>query len=149
LRLSAIDRRILNTIQEDIPFSARPFELLSRKAGIGEAGLLKKLIELRKKGFIKDYAARINHKKLGYKSTLVGLKVPEDMLERIAKETIIYPQVTHCFQRKGEYNLWVVFIYKNGRLKEILNKIADSVGRKNILNLKTVRKFKLKTRLEV
>lgn len=149
MRLSAIDRRILNTIQEDIPFSARPFEVLSRKAGIGEKRLLEKILELKKKGFIKDYAARINHKKLGYKSTLVGLKVPQDMLERIAKETIIYPQVTHCFQRKGEYNLWVVFIYKNGRLKEILNKIAKSVGKRNILNLKTVRKFKLKTRLEV
>src|SRR3989338_6235165 len=82
LRLSAIDRRILNTIQDDIPFSARPFKALSRKAGIGEAKLLKKLTELKKNGLIKDYAARINHKKLGYKSTLVGLKVPGNMLER-------------------------------------------------------------------
>lgn len=149
MRLSAIDRRILNTIQENIPFSARPFEALAEKAGIGEAYLLKKLTELKKKGLIKDYAARINHKKLGYKSTLVGLKAPADMLERIAKEIIIYPEVTHCFQRKGEYNLWVVFIYKNRRLESILRKIAKSVVRRDILNLKTVRKFKLKTRLEV
>ena len=149
MRLSAIDRKVLNCIQTDLPLSQRPFMELAKKIGISEVKLIIKISELREKGLIRDFAARVNHKRLGYKSTLVGLKVPRSVLEGVAKEIIVYPEVTHCFQRKGEYNLWVVFIYKNGRLKEILNKITDSVGRGNILNLKTVRKFKLKTRLEV
>lgn len=149
MRLSAIDRKVLNCIQTDLPLSQRPFMELAKKIGISEVKLIIKISELREKGLIRDFAARVNHKRLGYKSTLVGLRIKKERLECIAKEIIIYPEVTHCFQRKGEYNLWVVFIYKNGRLKEILNKITDSVGRGNILNLKTVRKFKLKTRLEV
>lgn len=149
LRLSAVERKVLNYIQLDLPLSQRPFKVLAQKIGVSEENLLKKISELKGKGLIRDFAARVNHKKLGYKSTLVGLRVPEGALEGVAKEIVIYPEVTHCFQRKGEYSLWVVFIYKDGRLKEILNKIADSVGSENILNLKTVKKFKLKTRLNI
>lgn len=149
MRLSAVERKVLNYIQLDLPLSQRPFKALAQKIGVSEENLLKKISELKGKGLISDFAARVNHKKLGYKSTLVGLRVTEGSLEGVAKEIIVYPEVTHCFQRKGEYNLWVVFIYKDGRLKEMLDKIADSVGKENILNLKTIKKFKLKTELKV
>lgn len=149
MRLSAVERKVLNYIQLDLPLSQRPFKALAQKIGVSEENLLKKISELKGKGLISDFAARVNHKKLGYKSTLVGLRVTEGSLEGVAKEIIVYPEVTHCFKRRGEYNLWAVFIYKDGRLKEMLDKIADSVGKENILNLKTIKKFKLKTRLEV
>lgn len=149
MRLSAIDRRILNHIQQDLPLSQRPFKVIAGKIGLSENRLLEKISKFREMGLIRDFAARVNHKKLGYSSTLVGLKVVASALERTAREIIIYPEVTHCFKRRGEYNLWVVFIYKNSRLKSILDKISDSVGRENILNLKTVKKFKLKTRLNL
>lgn len=149
MRLSAVERKVLNYIQLDLPLSQRPFKALAQKIGVSEENLLKKISELKGKGLIRDFAARVNHKKLGYKSTLVGLRVTEGSLEGVAKEIIVYPEVTHCFKRRGEYNLWAIFIYKDGRLKEMLDKIADSVGRENILNLKTIKKFKLKTELKV
>ena len=35
-RLSALDKRILNRIQEDIPFEKRPWGIIARELGITE-----------------------------------------------------------------------------------------------------------------
>lgn len=149
MRLSALDRKILNKIQEDIPLVPEPFKVLAKDTGVTEENLFKRIEELKDKGIIRGYTVGVNHKILGFKSTLLGLRVLQDKVESLGKELAAYPEITHCFQRKGEFNLWVVFIYKDGRLKEFLDKLGQKIGKENILNLKTLRKFKLKTRLKI
>ena len=149
MRLSALDKKILNKIQEDIPLVPEPFKVLAKDTGVTEENLFKRIEELKNKGIIRGNTVGINHKILGFKSTLLGLRVLQDKVESLGKELAAYPEITHCFQRKGEFNLWVVFIYKDGRLKEFLDKLGQKIGKENILNLKTLRKFKLKTRLKI
>ena len=149
MRLSALDKKILNKIQEDIPLVPEPFKALAKDTGVTEEDLFKRIEELKNKGIIRGHAVGINHKILGFKSTLLGLRVLQDKVESLGKELAAYPEITHCFQRKGEFNLWAVFIYKDGRLKEFLDKLGQKIGKENILNLKTLRKFKLKTRLQI
>lgn len=149
MRLSALDKKILNKIQEDIPLVPEPFKALAKDTGVTEENLFKRIEELKNKGIIRGYTVGINHKILGFKSTLLGLRVLQDKVESLGRELAAYSEITHCFQRKGEFNLWVVFIYKDGRLKEFLDKLGQEIGKENILNLKTLRKFKLKTRLKI
>jgi DNA-binding Lrp family transcriptional regulator len=149
MRLSAIDKKILNRIQEDIPLVSQPFRALAKDIDISEEKLLQRIGELKNKGIIRDYTAGIDHRVLGFKSTLLGLKVPQDRIESLGKELETYSDITHCYQRKGRYNLWVVLIYKNGRLKKLLHKLNREIGKENILDLKTTRKFKLKTRIKL
>ena len=150
MHLSALERKILNLIQKDIPLTHEPFKILSKKLGMKEDEFLESLKRLRKRGIIRSLAARLDHRKLGFKSSLIALKVPLDKLESIAKKIIDYPEVTHCYQRKNEYNLWVVFLsLKKERLSQFLKKLTKQIGRENILNLPTKRQFKLKTRLKI
>lgn len=149
MRLSAIDRKIINCIQDDIPFEERPFEVLSRRLGIEGNLLLKRIKSLKTKGIIRRFSATISHRKLGFKSTLVALRVPQEKVEPIAQDIASYPEVTHCYLREGDYNLWAVFIYKNGNLTRLLNRLGREIGKKNILNLKTKKQFKLNTRIMV
>ena len=149
MRLSASDREVLNLLQEDIPLTSQPFEILSRRIGVDEIELLKKAKALRSKGIIRSFAAHLNHRKLNYKSTLIAFRVPEDKLETFAKKMASHLEVTHCYEREGDYNLWTVFIYKNGRLKKILDDIRKEIGEDNILTLPTKRQFKLKTKLRL
>ncbi|MCM8778742.1 MAG: Lrp/AsnC family transcriptional regulator [Candidatus Omnitrophica bacterium] len=149
MRLSTIDRKILNCIQEDIPFEPEPFKILSRRIGIKEEALLKSLKRLRTKGIIHSFSARLNHRKLKFRSTLLGIRVPKGKLKPLVKKITGYPEVTHCYLRQGKYNLWCVFLYKNGRLQKLMRELSKEVGSKNILNLTTKKKFKLKTRLEI
>ena len=149
MRLSTIDSEILNCIQEDIPLESKPFEALAKRLGIEEDRLLKGISRLKDKGIIRSFAAGISHKKLGFKSSLIALKVHPDNIKSIARQIVAYPEVTHCFLRRGAYNLWTVFIYKNNGLETFLKRMAKQVGRKNILNLPTKRQFKLKNRISL
>lgn len=149
MRLSALDRKIINCIQEDIPLTARPFAVLSQKIGIKERLLLERLRQLKDKGLICRFSGRINHKQLKFKSTLLGLRVPPKRVEEISGKLRNLSEVTHCFLRKGRYNIWTVVIYKNGALKKILKDMEKSLGKENILNLTTQKKFKLKTNLKI
>lgn len=150
MRLSAYDRKILNCIQGDIPFDSEPFKILSKQVGIEEEEFIQKVKDLKAKGLIRKFTAGLNHRKLGFTSSLIALKLPSNKIELIAKKIIKNPEITHCFQREGEYNLWVVFLsLKKQKLKDFIKKWAKEVGRKNILNLKTRRQFKLRTRLKI
>lgn len=149
MQLSAIERKILNCLQEDIPLSPAPFKILSKKIGIKERDLLKKIKELKTRGIIRSYASFLNHRALGFRSTLLALKVPQEEIEDIAAKLIKYTEVTHCYLREGEFNLWAVFLYKDGMFKNIMHKIAKQIGKESIMNLKTIKQYKLKTRLKV
>lgn len=148
MHLSAIERKILNYIQRDIPLTDRPFKILADRIGIETEELLKNIRELKNKGIIRKFAAGLSHRKLGFKSSLVALRVPNEKLASISSELIKYNEVTHCYLRKGEYSLWVVFIYRNGTLKKVLDKLAKRIGRDNILSLPTKKQFKLKTTIK-
>src|SRR3989338_7820206 len=139
MQLSSIERKILNCIQQGIPLEPQPFKKLAKKVGVREDCLIDRIKDLKAKGIIRSFSAGICHRKLGFKSTLIAFKVPLKNVNTVAREVIVYPEVTHCFLRDGEYNLWTVFIYKNGRLKYFLNKMSKRLGEENILNLPTQR----------
>lgn len=150
MHLSALDRKILNSIQEDIPLKSQPFKELSQQIGMDEEELLRKIEMFKENGIIRSFGAGLNHKRLGFLSTLVGLRVSSDEADAIAGEFTKYPEVTHCYLREGDYNLWMVFLcLEREKLDNFLKRLTEKVGKENILNLKTKKKFKLKTRLKI
>ena len=150
MHLSTLEGKILNNIQSDLPLISRPFKVLSNQLSIKEEVLIQTLKRLREKGIIRNFAISLNHTKLGFRSSLVGLRVSSDKVESLAKDITRYPEVTHCFLRAGDYNLWSVFIYsKKEILRRFLDKLTKRIGPENVLNLPTARKFKLNTRLKI
>lgn len=150
MRISAVERRILNCIQGGLPIAPEPFGLISKRLKIGEGQLLRRIRNLKERGIIRSLAASVNHSRLGFVSSLVALRVPLDELKRIVKEVVSYEEVTHCFLREGEYNLWVVYISpREEKLKKFLKRFAKQLGDENVLNLRTKQKFKLKTAIRL
>ena len=149
MRLSILERRILNSIQTDLPISKEPFRELAKKLKVKEDDLIGRIKRLKERGIIRNFSASISHKKLGFKSTLLALRVPPDKVEALAKKIVRHAEVTHCFLREGDFNLWIVFIYKNGRLDSFLKNCTREIGSSNILNLATQRQFKLKTAFKI
>ena len=150
MHLSAIDRKILNSIQEDIPLKSQPFKELSKQVGIEEEELLRKIETFKEQGIIRTFAAGLNHKRLGFLSTLVGLRVSLDDADVIAGEFAKYSEVTHCYLREGDFNLWMVFLcLEKEKLDNFLKRLTEKVGKENILNLRTKKKFKLRSRLKI
>ena len=68
--MDAIDRKLLNLIQEDFPITAAPFAEVAVRLGIGEAEVLDRIRRLKAKGIIRRIGAVFDLRKLGFVSTL-------------------------------------------------------------------------------
>lgn len=150
MHLSATERKILNCVQEDIPLCSQPFKVLSESLGMEEEELLEGIKLLQEKGIIRRFAAGVNHKKLGFVSSLIALRIPEEDVEAVAGEIIKYKEVTHCYLRTGSYNLWLVFISsESSKLTDFIESVIARFGKDNVLNLSTRKQFKLKTNISI
>lgn len=135
-KLSLLDRRILNRLQEDIPFVERPWEVIAAKLKIKEDYLLKRTAFLKKQGIIRRISAIFSPRKISFVSTLVAAKIAPGCIDKVAKRINSYPEVTHNYRRSAEYNLWFTLIAQDTK------RIAQiTAGLKQDKNIKKISEF--------
>jgi len=144
--IDRLDKKLLNELQKGLPVTPRPFRAIAQKAGFSEAEILQRLKRFKKKGIIRTIQASFDYRKLGYKSTLIGMRLPKLRLAKLTKQINSYNGVTHSYIRDHKYNLWFTLIAKsNKEMQEIIRKIKKtaSVHEDELLNLPAVNTFKL------
>lgn len=148
--LTALERRILNRIQKDIPFTTRPWAALAKALKTTEPLLLERIAFLKKKGIIRRISAAFNSRKLSCVSTLVALKTASSNVKAIARKLNSYPEVTHNYQRAGAYNLWFTLVAGDKkRLTQIIRQIEKDRRVSAVLELPAARLFKLEVNFRV
>lgn len=149
-KLDPLDKRILNRLQEDIPFVERPWEAVACELHIKEDFLLKRIAFLKKRGIIRRISAVFSPRKINFASTLVAVKTAPNVIEKVAKKINAYPEVTHNYQRDAEYNLWFTLIAKNRRkITQILNKIKRDKNVRQLAEFPTTKLFKINVKFRV
>lgn len=146
----ALDLRILDALQQDIPLVPRPWEETARRLGITETVLLERLERLRCAGILRGISPVIESRPLGITAaTLVALPVPEERIHGVAGIVSRYPEVSHNFRRDHRYSVWFTLAAKNDdALRAVLDEILVRTGFSGdeILDLPTVRKIKVDVR---
>jgi len=143
-RLSALDKCILNRLQEDIEFTATPWQAMAGDLGIAEQLLLRRIKALKKKGIIRRISATFNLKKIGFVSTLVAAKVAPRKIDQVARKINAFKEVTHNYRRNAEYNLWFTLVAKDKQsINRIINRIKKYKDIDNLLNLPAIKLFKI------
>jgi siroheme decarboxylase len=104
----SIDKSILNSIQQEIPLTRRPFLEIAARIGISELETLKRIERLSGPSpqIIRQISAIFDSRLLGYKSTLVASKIPEPFLDKAVSVINAHPGVSHNYLRNHDYNLW-------------------------------------------
>ncbi len=149
-RLTRLDKRILNRLQEDIDFVKMPWKAMAKDLGMSERFLLQRIKALNKRGLIRRISATFNAKKIGFVSTLVALKVGSKNIDKVAQRINAYKEVTHNYRRNSEYNLWFTLVAKNKKvLSCIISRIKKYKDIVSILDLPVIRLFKIDVRLPV
>jgi DNA-binding Lrp family transcriptional regulator len=102
------DEQLLAAVQEQVPLSPRPFADIARNLDLPESLVLERLGALRTgpHNAIRQIGAIFDSGALGYQSTLVAAKVPENRLTAAAAAINEHPGVSHNYRRDHEYNLW-------------------------------------------
>ena len=150
--MDELDWRILQALQNDFPLSARPYEIISRKLQIPCEQLWNRVQKLMAKGVIRRIGVSLDSRKLGFCSTLAAVSIEPNLVDKAAEIIGQFPEVTHSYLRKDDFNIWFAIIAANEeRLAEILKEIrtALSIDTSDILNLPVKRLFKLDARFRV
>lgn len=148
--MDAIDRKLLNLIQEDFPLAAAPFAEVAARLGIGEGEVLDRIGRLREEGIIRRIGAVFDLRKLGFVSTLCAARVPEEQIATFVAIVNACPGVTHNYRREHEYNVWFTLIASGEEeLSALLADIKSKTGIDDILSLRAVRTFKINARFEM
>lgn len=138
-------RKVLNMIQAKLPVTSHPWAAVGEEVGMTEAEVMDVVTELREGGVIRRIGAIFDSFRLGYRTTLCSIAVPEDRVDEVAALISAYPNVTHNYLREDRYNVWfTLHAPSSERIVEILDEIAERTGIDDILNLPATRLFKIR-----
>ena len=111
--LSELEKRVIASIQDDLPVTERPYLAIARQLGIDEARLLDVLKDLCARGVIRRFGATLRHQKSGFSANAMGAwKVPEEQIAEVGTAMAASPHVSHCYRRDPSghwpYNLYTM-----------------------------------------
>ncbi|AMM40998.1 transcriptional regulator, AsnC family [Candidatus Desulfofervidus auxilii] len=148
--MDAIDRKIINELQTRFPIISQPYAEIGKKLGLSEKEVLKRVKNLKEKGYIRRIGANFNSDKLGFVSTLCAAKVPKEKIAEFAKVVNRYKGVTHNYLRRSEFNIWFTFIAPTmDEIEEALEEIKKETGVHEIYNFPATKTFKIKVNFKV
>lgn len=150
MELDDIDKKILTELQGNLPVVKQPFKEVADRAGIGEDEFFDRIERLKEADIIRKFGLRIDSKKVGFKSTLIAMKVAPEKLEDTANRVSEYDFVTHNYARDHEYNLWFTIIERDeSALEDAIERIKSEVEYEDMLDLPVLRKFKINVRFKI
>ena len=103
--MDKLDTEILNEIQWEFPLVVNPFDEMAKKFKISSNEVKDRLIQLKRKGVLRQLSAIFDTRKLGYTSSLVAMEIEPDKLEYVAHQINKHPGVSHNYERDHEFNL--------------------------------------------
>lgn len=138
------DRGLLNILQMAFPLIPEPFAEVGTVLGINEGEVLQRTRRFKKERIIRYIGPVFDSRSLGYSSTLVAMRIPDDRIERAAATVNHHPGVSHNYMRDDEYNLWFTLsVPPEGDIDSELNKLIQEVSPERVLDLPVVRLFKI------
>ncbi|MBI4202852.1 MAG: Lrp/AsnC family transcriptional regulator [Chloroflexi bacterium] len=139
-----VDQRLLNTIQSAFPLVEHPFQAIGDDLGVGEEEVLQRIAVLKKKNVVRQISAIFDTRRLGYKTTLVAMRFPQEDLTRAARWINRHPGVSHNYARNGYFNLWFTIAVPPGEdLLETVERLGRETKAEAVRIMPTIRFFKI------
>ena len=146
--LDRADRSLLNILQSAFPLVEEPFAQIGLQMSMGEEEVIQRILRLKDEQIIRNIGPIFDSRKLGYRSTLVAMHVPQRRLEQAAVTISRHPGVSHNYQRKHYYNVWFTLTVSDNDGESIeahLLRLKTDVNPKGMMDLPAVRVFKINT----
>ena len=142
--LDRCDRSLLNLLQAHLPLSEQPFAELAAIIGCDEKELIERIGRLKRAQVIRHIGPIFDYRSLGYRSTLVAMRIPEGRLELAALIVNEHPGVSHNYAREDTLNLWFTLAVPPGDdLENELRTLVSRLRPDEVLDLPAVRVFKI------
>ena len=138
-----VDRKLVNALQAEIPITERPFAELGARLGIDEGDVLGRVRALDAAGQFRRIGPSFAPRKLGWTSTLVAARVPEDKIDETAAFINRFTEITHNYERDDEFNVWFTIIASSdAEIGRIIDDIRRNTAAAEVINLPATHVFK-------
>lgn len=150
--LELLDKKLLNTLQLDFPLDERPYLRVAEKVGTNEADVLQRVKKLKDEKIIRQISAIFDTRSLGYKSSLVAMRVQKHRLLGAAEFINTHPGVSHNYVRNHDFNLWfTIAVPPNSMLglEKTVNILHEKAQAESTRMLPTLKLFKIGVNLKM
>ena len=141
---------ILSRIQKKFPLTPKPFEVIANELGVEESEVLDILREQKEANIIRQTSAIFDTKRLGYKSSLVAFKIPEEKIDSAVAIINAHPGVSHNYERNHDFNIWFTMAVapdSNLGLEKTIEILAKLTEADDYIMLPTLKLFKINVKL--
>ena len=121
MELTAVDRRLLDEVQNGLPLAHRPYAIIGARIGLDEAGVMARLRALLESGIIKRLGVVVRHHELGYRANAMTVwDIADEDVQAVAARMLGNPAVTLCYRRPRRLPDWPynLFCMIHGRQRE-------------------------------
>jgi DNA-binding Lrp family transcriptional regulator len=138
-------------MQMDFPLEANPYDIIAERLGVSAEEVFGRVDALMDLGTIRRVGASIDSRKLGYSSTLAAVRVTDERVDEASELINSYPEITHSYLRKNEYNIWfTVIAVDRERVEGVIEELRARLGLNSddVLDLPVLNLFKLDARFK-
>ncbi|MCX6076089.1 MAG: Lrp/AsnC family transcriptional regulator [Campylobacterales bacterium] len=144
-------QEILSRIQKQFPLVARPFKVIADELNMDEDEVISILQDEKKNGIIRQTSAIFDTKRLGYNSSLVAFKIPNEKIDDAVKIINSHPGISHNYERNHDFNIWfTVAVGPDSTLglDKTVAIIAKLTQAQDYIMLPTLKLFKISVKLD-
>ena len=146
------DRALLNALQAGLPLVRHPFREVGAGIGMPEDEVLFRINVLRQAGIIRQISAIFDTRALGYESSLVAARFPDERLFEAAAIVGGHPGVSHNYRRSHAFNLWFTLAVEPGArlgLGQTIDILTEATGADSMRLLPTLKLYKINVQLDM
>jgi DNA-binding Lrp family transcriptional regulator len=148
--LDAVDQQLLNEMQDKFPLVREPFAELAARVGVSESETIDRIAAMRESGVLRQVSPIFDTKALGYSTSLVAMRVPEDKLKHAAKVVNAHPGVSHNYKRTHAFNMWFTIAVPAGSdLQAHVDALHRLAGAESTRMLPTLKLYKIGVTLDM
>ena len=127
--LDALDRRLINTLQEGFPLVDEPWQVVAEALGSTAEEVLERVRRLRETGVLTRFGPMFQIERLGGRFVLAALAVPEERFDEVTAAVNALPEVAHNYRRGHRLNMWFVLATEKPEgIAEAIAKIEAATG---------------------
>lgn len=108
LNMDALDKTIINRLQQGFPICDSPYRRVADELGIPEADLLNRLQSMLADGVLSRFGPMYHAEQMGGALTLAAIKVPDQRFDEVTGIVNGFPEVAHNYARNHPLNMWFV-----------------------------------------
>lgn len=127
--LDALDRAIINRLQDGFPLDPNPFDIVAAELGCSAPALIHRLQRLIATGVATRFGPFFAAEAMGGAFCLCAMSVPAERFDGVARIVNAWSEVAHNYERDHALNMWFVLATETpGEIASVADRIEEETG---------------------